>query len=717
LAISVRARFITVSVIITAIGLSLFTHVIYDKAISYKHFLQKNAFRSLSEQLVSQADSDSSGLDYFRKLLRFNSKQTNQPALMFAIVSDRDQVPEFYHSSANTNQPDASLAADSLIKNLNQKRNDSEGQYEAQGKIHFWLKQAILTEDKNSYYTVAVYALSTSALKETQEFFGVPLIISGVLLLWIMVWASIILSSLVTKLQNQKQTLRDQAVDINQARDEAMQANQAKSDFLANMSHEIRTPLTAIIGFAEASLDLKQSVNERYQAINTIIHSGEHLLRIINDILDLSKIEAGKVALEIRPVRLIDVLHEVKEFVNVLAQEKALSFGINNRFPLPGIITTDQLRLKQILLNLCSNAVRFTDKGHVFINVSYQCATGYLQFDVVDSGIGLTEQQQAVIFNPFQQADSSTTRKYGGSGLGLTLSNQLTMLLGGELAVESVPNQGSRFSVRIKIGNVDEKDYIYEADYDAGYDKNISTVSHCPAVKGRILLAEDNKDIQALVKMLVKKTGADLVVVENGKRAVEVASESHFDLVFLDIQMPVMGGFEALQALQRKAYDKPVVAMTANAMQKDKEQCMAAGFSGFVSKPIDQAHLYAIISRYLEASAARDEKGAAITSSLLVQEPEFIDVVNAFIRRLPEIQQAINQAYSKADWQVFSEQIHQLKGLGGGFGYPLLTDVSKEIECLLAEKDYQGVEESLKKLNALCAQVIAGQEENYTVIK
>lgn len=708
MAISVRARFIAISVSITLIGLFLFTNVIYDKAIGYKHFLEKNAFRVLEDQLLTPHDEHFS-LTEFKHMLSANINNENQPALLFAIIHNNQQVGNAYLKSTEYINVFSDLSE--LITS-----GKNEGQLKVKDKTYYWLIRHFPEFNSNQHSLMTIYPLSTSAKSETLKFFGTPLFIAGILLLWIMVWASIILSSLVTKLQNQKQVLSSQSADIAKARDDAEQANQAKSSFLANMSHEIRTPLTSIIGFAECCLDSSQSMQQRFEAISTIISNGNHLLHIINDVLDISKIEAGKLDIENKPISLTDLIQEVNMLIKVLAFEKNLPFSVNSTFPLPKEISIDQLRLKQILLNLCSNAIKFTEQGNVTLNISYQEKTGNLSFEIVDTGIGMTKEQLDKILDPFQQADASITRKYGGTGLGLTLSKKLTKMLGGSLTMESKLNIGSRFTVEFKLGDMSESNYIYDANYDALNTSKVMTAQDIPNVSGKILVAEDNKDIQALIKLLIQKVGAELTIVGNGQQAIDKALESEFDLIFLDIQMPVMSGIDALQQLRAKNYNKPIIAMTANVMQKDRDECFAAGFDGFVSKPINKVELYSAITDHLKDSEIVIEEDCFITSSLLIEEPQIIELVDAFLVRIPEILDMINDALLNEDWDEFSDQIHQMKGLGGAFGYSILTEISQKIEFVLTTHDYKQVNDLTENLNKLCAQAIAGKNENYKII-
>lgn len=531
-----------------------------------------------------------------------------------------------------------------------------------------------------------------------------------------MVWSSIILSSLVVKLQKQKQILSNQAVDIEKARDDAMHANSAKSDFLANMSHEIRTPLTSIIGFAESCLEVNQSMKERSSATKTIIKSSKHLMHIINEILDLSKIEAGKLEIETMPFSTMDALEEINQLVSIMAEEKGLIFKINYSFPVPEKIISDQLRLKQILLNLCSNAIKFTAVGNVYLNLSYKPDTTTLIFEVVDTGIGMSEEQKEKIFKPFEQADSSITRKFGGTGLGLALSKELIEMLNGDLSVESHLNKGSRFTAKLQIEEVENTNYIYESTYKEISDNVTQLNTEIPSFNGKVLVAEDNEDIQDLVRLLFKKVGIKPDIVENGQLAVELALSSNYDLVFMDLQMPVMDGISAMKKLKQQAYANPVIAMTANAMKKDREECEQVGFTGFVSKPIDRNELYSVLIQYLKQGKIFEDDNRVLTSNLLNDEPELIDLIDKFMKRLPVMLDAVNKAHAEGKEEELSGLIHQMKGVGGGYGYPMLTQLCAKIEFQITSKDAENVAILIEEFNLMADQILEGNEENHKIV-
>ena len=707
--LSLRSRFILISVTIASLSLLLFTSVIYDRAINYKHRQEADTFRVIAEQFFHLSVEEQSKKN-ITTILAKNINLKNQPADYFAILDNQRNATSVYKKNA--------LQADvfnNIIPFIKEKDNLIEGEINHKGTLYYWILRVLpgYTDKKNAL--LIIYPLSSSVVTEVLEFFGLPFYISGFLLIWMMVWASIILSSLVSKLQKQKQILTNQATDIEKARDDAMQANLAKSHFLANMSHEIRTPLTSIIGFAESSLDIDQSMQERLNANTIIIKSGKHLMHIINEILDLSKIEAGKIEIEKIEFPLIDVLEDINQLVSNMAEEKGLFFKINYIFPLPEKISSDQLRLKQVLLNLCTNAIKFTEKGSVVLNVTYLDEMSSLKIEVIDTGIGMTEEQKDKIFKPFEQADSSTSRKFGGTGLGLTLSKQLLEILGGTLSVTSRLNKGSKFIVKLKITGVDNTNFIYEDKNDISEDSSRLLNTNVPLLQGKILIAEDNEDIQALVKLLIKRTGVKADIVENGKLAVELARSADYDLILMDIQMPVMDGKNAMTALKDQHCLVPVIAMTANAMKSDQEEYKKYGFSGFIGKPIDRNELFSVLTQYLKPVQSMESDKILLTSNLLDEDPELIDLIDKFIKRLPDMQKAINNAYTENKIEELSGLIHQMKGVGGNYGYPTLTELCSKMEFQITGNHMDNVTALLADFNHMVEEIISGYDENHKI--
>jgi PAS domain S-box-containing protein len=407
--------------------------------------------------------------------------------------------------------------------------------------------------------------------------------------------------------------------DLVEARLAAEAANQSKSEFLANMSHEIRTPMTAILGFADLLLersDCDQALLRRREAAETIKRNGEHLLGVINDILDLSKIEAGRMQIERVRCSPCQMVAEVASLMRVRCDAKGLRLRIEYGGPVPETVLTDPLRLRQILVNVVSNAIKFTERGDVRLITGLVDHAGQpaLQFDVLDSGIGMTPQQMEKLFRPFTQADTSMTRRYGGTGLGLTISKRLAAMLGGDIFVaETEPGVGTRVRILIGTGPLIGvsmlEDPLAATLIRSTGSGSASAVAAQPRLEYRILLAEDGPDNQRLIAHVLRKWGAEVTVVENGKLAVDAALRERaagkpFDVVLMDMQMPEMDGYEATRTLRARGYTQPVIALTAHAMAHDRHKCLTAGCDDYVSKPIDRKKLLEALRRRLGPAAS-----------------------------------------------------------------------------------------------------------------
>jgi signal transduction histidine kinase/CheY-like chemotaxis protein len=557
---------------------------------------------------------------------------------------------------------------------------------------------------------VLVHQEKDTSIKDFVREFGVPLFVTMVVFLWITTWTALILGALFKKLDRQKVLFKEQAEKLAEAHDKALKASMAKGSFLANMSHEIRTPLTAIIGFSESLLSSDQSLEERISSIKTINHSGKHLLHVINEILDISKIEAEKLEIDLMQVSTFQLLNEIEPLMAMQASEKGLAFDVDYDFPVPETFTTDPTRLKQILINLVSNAIKFTDRGSIRVNVGCDREKHQMCFVVIDTGIGMTTEQCRNVFKAFSQADVSTTRKYGGTGLGLTLSQQLSEMLGGSLSVQSEPGVGSRFTVLVDTGSLDGVEDLHEigescAERDVA-QRPISTNS----VTGRVLIAEDNQVNQRLLDLYITKMGATTTMAENGQQAVEHASSTEFDLILMDMQMPVMSGVEAAEELRRRGYQGKIIALTANTTPEDRELCLRSGCDDFLPKPIDRNRFVDTVSKYLKPAVAADGE-LPIKSDLLDSQPDLAHLIDDFVDFLPAKMDALRAAAQATDWEKLRDEVHQLKGVGGGYGYPGLTELAGKLEFQIISRNSVEVDSLILAMDRYCRRIYAGVRE------
>lgn len=378
-------------------------------------------------------------------------------------------------------------------------------------------------------------------------------------------------------------------------------ATHAKTQFLANMSHEIRTPLTSILGFTESILANELNVNERNGALEAVLRNGKHLLGIVNDILDLSKVESGKLEFKQIDTTLYEILSDIDLMVRPKAEEKGIEFKYEYKFPLPRKIKTDPMRLKQILINLAGNAIKFTKAGGVTMVVSCDRQSEQITFDVVDTGIGFTPEQGKKLFQAFSQGDTSTTREFGGTGLGLVISFELARRLGGGISVQSELGKGSVFSSTIATGPLVDSQMETSQLTPAAVQANIPVDGYLKrGRKAKILITEDGHDNQLLVSVILKKAEYDYSIACNGAIALEMVEKEEFDIILMDMHMPVMDGYTATQKLRERGCLIPIVALTANVMKSDIQKCLDVGCTDFLGKPIDRKRFLEKLRHYIE---------------------------------------------------------------------------------------------------------------------
>ncbi|MDB5324171.1 MAG: luxQ 3 [Phycisphaerales bacterium] len=500
---------------------------------------------------------------------------------------------------------------------------------------------------------------------------------------------STLLCALVWSLHNTQRratALADKMTQALQQSHEAVKvANQAKSAFLANMSHEIRTPMTAILGFADMMLKPGESLSDRHDALQVIRRNARHLLDLINDILDLSKVEAGKMTVEKLNCDLIQIVSEAISMIRSRLVEKELQFKLGSYGPVPHFIQTDPLRLRQILINLLGNAAKFTPSGEVRLMVSVKAIPGggsTVQFEVSDTGIGMSQEQIPLLFQPFSQADDSTTRKFGGSGLGLNISQRLATMLGGSIVARSTVGVGSTFTLCVEGGPLEGAQMV------AGLTESVLDKADgdqpLPETKisGRILLAEDGRDNQRLISIHLRHAGAEVAVAANGRIAVEMVRREKFDLILMDMQMPELDGYGATSELRRRGFTMPIIALTAHAMAEDRRKCIESGCSDYLTKPIDHELLLQTIARHLPSTGEPEKKDEPIRSTLAGMA-RMKEAISEFIGDLPANVASLEHLLQGQNWADLRILVHQIKGAGGGYGFAPISDVAATAELAL----------------------------------
>lgn len=478
---------------------------------------------------------------------------------------------------------------------------------------------------------------------------------------------------------------------------ELIEANNAKGRFLASMSHEIRTPLTSIIGYSDGILlgDIDKADQQR--VLKIISENGNHLLEVINDILDINKIEANKLEFESIPTALFAVLAHIESIVEKRAGDKGLAFHLEYQYPLPSQVYTDPSRLKQILFNLTNNALKFTEQGYIGISVAFK--ENRLEIAIKDSGEGISQQQIEWLVTPFSQADSVINRRFGGIGLGLSISQRLAAGMNGEVTVTSTPRQGSVFTLDIPVTIVEDTPWVNNVNqiWQTTPLASIKSVTLPNFTGSRVLVAEDHANSRELICILLKRMNIEVTEVENGKQALETIFYQKFDLILLDIHMPIMDGSEAIKQIRAAGNSTPVIALTANDIKYEIEHYKRLGFSDHLSKPIQRQQFINTLSLYLTKLGKLD--GPLLQDDML---PLIRDYQQDLKSQIAKVQQALEQR----DLSLIAEYAHKIRGSAGTFGFDIVGEKFANIEHCALQDDEIAVTYELPKVLALATQCI-----------
>lgn len=521
---------------------------------------------------------------------------------------------------------------------------------------------------------------------------------------------------------------------------------------VANMSHEIRTPINAILGFTELLMNgaHEGDEQERQDYLATIESSGKHLLELINDILDLSKIEAGQMEFDRINCSPHHIISEVASVLRVKAREKQLCLDYEWSGPVPEVICTDPGRLRQLLINLVGNSIKFTQMGgiHILARLA-EDGSERLIVDVIDSGIGIPSDRISSVFDPFVQADNTVTRRFGGTGLGLPISRKIALALGGDLEVRSESGKGSTFTVTVETGSLDGVRMIESGGVDISIPRMDETKSPQPVDQlpdCRILVVDDGDTNRKLIRLLLARSGATVVLAENGQIGYERAMQQPFDVILMDMQMPVMDGYTATAKLREAGLEIPIIALTAHAMSSDEKKCRQAGCSGYLTKPINGARLLKALSEALEGrpesvrstststvgpcgteshtGADNDEtcvtshsaqpdtaNGAPIYSILPTEDADFLEIVLEFLERLRQKKTELQDAWESRDLSAVAEIAHWLKGSGGTAGFSDFTEPAKELELFARQGRLESIIDPLSRIEQLIDRAAVREQE------